>query len=420
MRMSSEMFPFASHPDYGYDLEYAQEELKAAGDLAIKYGHRLTTHPGQFTQLGSPRQVVVDNAFRDLKYHCEMIDRMGLNQDSVMIIHGGGVFGDKAGTLERLKENYAKLPDNVKGRLVLENDEICYNVDDLLPICEEMNIPMVFDYHHDWIYPSSQPVSELMPRILATWTKKGIKPKQHLSEPRPGAVTNMEKRAHSDRCKNLPPDLPDDMDLMLEAKDKEQAVLEMYRMYDLYPTIYKSLRPPADVETLATKGRKSNKKKKAKDEEDEGLENPELDEDGNPITPAPKKRKRATPAKKVKTEEGEDGQEVDEKPKKAPAKRKTPAKKKVVKDEDEIDEEMDEVPDKPKRKMPAKKKATPSKKIKAEVPHVDEAAAVLTGLHPLPEGFVGIDGEVHMPEAVIEPEEEESRSPKKPKVEDSE
>lgn len=81
------MFPFASHPEYGYSLEYCAEELKAAGDLAKKYGHRLTTHPGQFTQLGSPREEVVKNAVRDLTYHAEMIDRMGLGKDSVMIIH---------------------------------------------------------------------------------------------------------------------------------------------------------------------------------------------------------------------------------------------------------------------------------------------------------------------------------------------
>lgn len=43
------------------------------------------------------------------------------------------------------------------------------------------------------------------------WARRGIRPKQHLSEQRPGAVTLMERRAHSDRCENLPPDLPDDM-----------------------------------------------------------------------------------------------------------------------------------------------------------------------------------------------------------------
>lgn len=66
MRLSSEMFPFASHAEYGFTLEYADKELRAAGDLANGLGHRLTTHPGQFTQLGSPRENVVESAVRDL------------------------------------------------------------------------------------------------------------------------------------------------------------------------------------------------------------------------------------------------------------------------------------------------------------------------------------------------------------------
>ncbi|GAA5916295.1 hypothetical protein JCM6882_001073, partial [Rhodosporidiobolus microsporus] len=210
MRMSSEMFPFAAHPDYQYSLDYAEKELKMAGETANRLGVRLTTHPGQFTQLGSPRPVVVENAYRDLEYHNEMMDRMGLGKDSVMIIHGGGVFGDKEAALARFKENYKELSQGVKNRLVLENDEICYNVDDLLPVCEELNIPLVFDYHHDWIYPSSQTPAELMPRILATWHRKGIKPKFHLSEPRKGAETVMEKRAHADRCQRLPDPLPEE------------------------------------------------------------------------------------------------------------------------------------------------------------------------------------------------------------------
>lgn len=90
MRVSSEMFPFASHPEHGYDLSFADKELKEVGDTAKELGMRLTSHPGQFTQLGSPREVVVRNAIRDLTYHCEMIDRMGLGKDSVMIIHMGG------------------------------------------------------------------------------------------------------------------------------------------------------------------------------------------------------------------------------------------------------------------------------------------------------------------------------------------
>ncbi|ETS63171.1 hypothetical protein PaG_02951 [Moesziomyces aphidis] len=278
MRLSSEVFPFASHEKYGYSLKYAEKELRAAGDLAKKLGHRLTMHPGQFTQLGSNRPEVIEASIRDLTSHCEMLDLMGMGKDSVMIIHGGGTFGDREATLQRMHDTYTtRLSQNVKDRLVLENDEMAWSAEELLPLCKELDIPMVFDFHHDLLRPSSRPPSELLPEIQAIWHKKGITPKYHLSEPRPGSTNLRERRAHSDRCGFLPPDLPADAHLMIEAKDKEQAVLELYRIYDLQPVKHDSLRPPAKDIGVKTSGRKSKlggerlprepKKGKVKDEE---------------------------------------------------------------------------------------------------------------------------------------------------------
>ncbi|KAH7927536.1 UV-endonuclease UvdE [Leucogyrophana mollusca] len=240
MRISSEMFPFASHETYGYSLTYCASLLAEVGALAKKYGHRLTTHPGQFTQLGSPREAVVRASIRELEYHCQMLDLMGIGPDGVMIIHGGGVYGDKAATLQRIKKTIQEdLPKGVRDRLVLENDELCYNAADLLPLCTELSVPLVFDYHHDNINPSpGLPPASIIEQANKIFAARGIKPKQHLSEPREGAVSVMERRAHADRCQSLPNDLPDDMDLMIEAKDKEQAVLHLYRMYNLHPVIY--------------------------------------------------------------------------------------------------------------------------------------------------------------------------------------
>ncbi|KAI0078030.1 UV-endonuclease UvdE [Panus rudis PR-1116 ss-1] len=298
LRISSEMFPFASHKELGYSLEYAAEELKAAGDLAKKYGHRLTTHPGQFTQLASPKDAVVEASVRELDYHCQMMRYMGLDQDSVIIIHMGGVYGDKESTLARFKENYTtRLTDEMKARLVLENDEICYNPDDLLPICEELEIPIVFDYHHNWIYPSVLPVSELIPRINAIWHRKGIKPKQHLSSPRPGAETVMEKRAHADRCPELPAELPDDMDLMIEAKDKEQAVFHLYRIYELFEVKKELLRPEKPPKPFVRAG---DAKDAGEDEIGDG-------EEGEGEGGSPTKKRKTRRTKKVKDEDEHEG-----------------------------------------------------------------------------------------------------------------
>lgn len=240
LRLSSEMFPFASHDVYGYKLApFASEALAEAGRVAGELGHRLTTHPGQFTQLGSPRPEVITAAIRDLEYHCELLDLLKLppqlNKDAVMILHMGGVFGDKEATIQRFRENYLKLPQGVKNRLVLENDDVCYTVHDLLPVCEELNIPLVLDYHHnnilydkDKLREGTLDIMNLYDRIKATWTRKGITQKMHYSEPCPGAVTDRQRRKHSPRVYSLPPCAPD-MDLMIEAKDKEQAVFEVMR-----------------------------------------------------------------------------------------------------------------------------------------------------------------------------------------------
>ncbi|XWX02055.1 hypothetical protein V2A60_010087 [Cordyceps javanica] len=243
MRLSSEMFPFASHAEYGYKLApFAAEALGEAGKVAAELGHRLTTHPGQFTQIGSPRKEVVTASFRDLEYHDELLSLLKLppqlDRDAVMILHMGGTFGDKQATLDRFRDNYQKLPQGVRNRLVLENDDVAWSVHDLLPICEELNIPLVLDYHHhNIIFDASlregtRDVTSLYPRIAATWTRKGIKQKMHYSEPTAGAVTPRERRKHSPRVRVLPP-CPRDMDLMIEAKDKEQAVFELMRTYKL-------------------------------------------------------------------------------------------------------------------------------------------------------------------------------------------
>jgi UV DNA damage endonuclease len=243
MRLSSEMFPFASHEEHGYRLApFAADVLAEAGKVAGELGHRLTTHPGQYTQIASPRKEVITAAIRDLEYHNEMLSLLKLpeqqDRDAVMILHMGGTYGDKAATLDRFRENYATLSDGVKRRLVLENDDVSWSVHDLLPICEELNIPLVLDYHHHNIIfdPSIREgtldIMDLYKRIAKTWARKNIKQKMHYSEPTAEAITPRDRRKHSARVKTLPP-CATDMDLMIEAKDKEQAVFELMRTFKL-------------------------------------------------------------------------------------------------------------------------------------------------------------------------------------------
>jgi UV DNA damage endonuclease len=233
MRLSSEIFPFASHLTYGYSIDFADPLLKQIGQYAKKHSIRVTFHPGQYNVLSSPNENVIKNTISDLTHHCDIMDRMELDQHSIMIIHGGGVYGNKEKALIRLKQNIKNLPDNVRNRLVLENCEMAYNVEDLLPISVELQIPIVLDLHHDSINPSSYSIDHYFDKVFAVWNNRNIKPKVHVSNSAPGVQDTDSKtlrRKHSDYITFLHKSLFNikfPIDVMLECKMKEQAVLKL-------------------------------------------------------------------------------------------------------------------------------------------------------------------------------------------------
>ena len=242
-RLSSELFPHKTNPkveDYTYD--FAMQAMKMIGDKAKEYGHRLTFHPGQYNVVGTPNIDTFNQTCMDLKYHADVLDYMGMDQNSVMVVHGGGVYGDKKKTIERWIKQFHMLPENVKKRLVLENCEKCFSIKDCLYIAEIINIPVVFDTHHYECYnllhkeEYIEPPEYFMSRILNTWTKRNIKPKFHISEQGSGRIGH-----HSDYVETIPTYLLDipkkykiHIDIMIEAKMKELAI---FKLYDKYPEL---------------------------------------------------------------------------------------------------------------------------------------------------------------------------------------
>ena len=149
MRISSELFPHKSNPRApDYDFDFAIDLLKDIGNLAKKYGHRLTFHPGQYNVIGTPNRDMFEKTILDLDYQATVLDLMSLDNNSVMVVHGGGIYGNKKETIERWKKQYNLLPEHIRKRLVLENCEKCFSIKDCIEISKDINIPVVFDTHH--------------------------------------------------------------------------------------------------------------------------------------------------------------------------------------------------------------------------------------------------------------------------------
>lgn len=240
-RLSSEIFPhYSNKKAESYTLDFAVDLLKKIGKKSKELNQRLTFHPGPYNCLGSPYDDVIEHTIRDLKYHADILDIMELDQNSVMVIHGGGIYKDKNKTIDRWCENYEKLPDNIKQRLVLENCEKNFSIEDCLKVSEKVNVPIVFDTHHYDCYKKLHPDENFeepeyyISKILETWNRRNIKVKFHVSEQGMGKIGH-----HSDYVEILPEyllEIPEKygqpIDIMIEAKMKEKSIM---KLYDKYP-----------------------------------------------------------------------------------------------------------------------------------------------------------------------------------------
>lgn len=228
-RVVSQILPLKTHPECGYAIDelpdasaiVAQFEQvrRSAGELDV----RLSFHPDQFVVLNSPRPEVVAASLAELDYQCEVAAWIGAD---VVNIHAGGAYGDKPAALDRLRRTIDALPDHIRTRLTLENDDVTFTPADLLPLCRTGGIPLVYDVHHHRCLPDGLGIDEATTAAAGTWPRE---PLFHISSPLEG-WSGPKPARHHDYID--PADFPAAWRGMritvdVEAKAKEAAVLKL-------------------------------------------------------------------------------------------------------------------------------------------------------------------------------------------------
>lgn len=251
-RLSSSMFPWMSE----YELEelphFAEitDLLKEAGDFARLHHMRLSFHPGPFNVLASEKQGVVEKTIKELDQHAAIMDFMQLDASpfyKINIHAGSSLQGDKKQALRNFCKNFHHLKASTRARLTIENDDKpnMFSTGELHEgVHLEIGIPLVFDFHHHFCHPGGQSQEEALIQALDSWPE-GIKPVVHYSEPK-----SMEERkllrAHSDFIERRIPLYGREFDIMVEAKQKEAAVLQ-YRQLQEENSLLEPL-PPYSTE----------------------------------------------------------------------------------------------------------------------------------------------------------------------------
>lgn len=228
-RVSSQILPVITHPVAGYamrDLPEGDDIIKrfrACGRFARAHNLRLSFHPDQFVVLNSPNPQTRKHSLAELKYQAEVAEWVGADTINV---HGGGAYGDKTAALQTLRTAIDRLPDQIRTRLTLENDDKVYTPADLLPVCADMGVPLVYDVHHHRCLPDGMSVEAATDRARSTWNAE---PLFHISSPMAGWKGPKPQR-HHDYID--PQDFPEawfgwPLTVEVEARAKELAVAKL-------------------------------------------------------------------------------------------------------------------------------------------------------------------------------------------------
>jgi UV DNA damage endonuclease len=251
-RMTSDLAPYATHPDlpqFHNQVKECRRDLQELGRRAKGLDIRLSFHPSQYIVLNSPDKAVREKSIWDLRVQAEMLDRMELDDEAVMVIHVGGSYGEPEGSLDRWCRTWDVLPEPVRRRLVLENDDIRFSASDVLKIHQRTGVRLIFDIQHFCcLNPEGLAVRPTMEKFVGTWPK-GVRPKIHFSSPRTEfrMVTRVSKKTGRKEevlqapiwtghaAFNHPFEFISfmrsmaglDFDVMLEAKAKDLALLRL-------------------------------------------------------------------------------------------------------------------------------------------------------------------------------------------------
>jgi len=230
-RINSQILPVKTHPEVGYDIRELPRgdkiiaRFRFCGAFAREHSLRLSFHPDQFVVLNSPNPKTLAHSLAELEYQAEVAEWVGAD---TINIHGGGAYGDKSAALAALRKNIEELPASVRSRLTLENDDKIFTPSDLLPVCGETGVPLVYDVHHHRCLPDGLSIETATEHAAATWDRE---PVFHISSPLAGWRGPRPER-HHDYIN--PRDFPAEwrrrtLTVEVEAKAKELAVLRLLR-----------------------------------------------------------------------------------------------------------------------------------------------------------------------------------------------
>ena len=232
-RLTSRLIPLANHealPHWNY-IRPLKKSLREIGDFAKEHKMRIDFHPDHFVLINSKEKHILKNSIRTLKLHYLLLKAMGIDPTHRCVMHVGGNYKATELSLERFIDNWMDIPKRIQTMIMLENDDTSFTLEDTLYLCEKLDIPLVFDYHHHLAHHQDPNWAHNWDRVVQTWRHSPLPLKMHISSPKSDTAF----RHHSDYIdvdmffnflKVVKGSVPQ-IDCMIEAKQKDESLVKL-------------------------------------------------------------------------------------------------------------------------------------------------------------------------------------------------
>lgn len=234
VRLSSNLFPLYDSVPQLLINQNIINKLEKIGQKLKKNNIRATCHPDQFCVISSKTPDIINKSIKILQHHAWIFDCMGLEKSPYYAIN---IHGGTRDQLPVLIQSIKELPDNVKSRLTLENDELCYNVKDLYRCFEATGVPTCFDSHHHVFNDAGLSIEEGLELAAKTWQVKML---THLSNTDPSLKEGSfkDRRKHSDYVHYIPEiqrklNNENKLDIEFEFKMKNIAIHKAIKEFNI-------------------------------------------------------------------------------------------------------------------------------------------------------------------------------------------
>lgn len=172
-KISPKLFPLPNYPDTEYTryIDKFRSILKSIGDIIENNNIRAAIYPENTVMINSMSEKIYEDSIKELKYQNAVLTYMGLDFRTKIVLNIDEEYFRREDADTRLKDALKRLEPELKRRLAFTNGSKIININDVLDICVDSDVPFFLNLNNDEYKDKN-----VLEKTFKSWEKSNMVP----------------------------------------------------------------------------------------------------------------------------------------------------------------------------------------------------------------------------------------------------